>query len=130
MTKQERIVAKTVRQSEELPKGIKELKDGLTIERIKKDFPWILEAKIQDAVIGLKGKKLIWYDGTWKNGAWHNGYWYNGDWKKGTWYNGDWYNGTWEKGTWKGGTWESGAWLMGLDKDKNKHGEDDSPDKW
>ena len=52
-----------------LPRGIKELKDGLTLEIIKTKFPWILNAKIKNAVLGFggyQGSIIYWYDGKWK----------------------------------------------------------------
>jgi hypothetical protein len=93
--------------------GIKFL-DGLTFEELEEQFPWILEAKIQDAELEYIDEDLIrWYDGTWIDGTWEYGLWENGTWKKGTWEDGEWHGGTWENGTWEGGTWENGTWLGG-----------------
>ncbi len=101
--------------------GIKELRDGLTFEELEKRFSWILEADIEDAVIGLgRNDMIIWYDGIWKNGTWEYGFWYGGTWK----------DGTWEDGIWKDGIWKSGEWLGGHDYDDNYHREGDSPDRW
>jgi hypothetical protein len=102
--------------------GIKELQDGLTIEQIKKDFPWLLKAKIKDAVIGTaqmpRYVALVWYDGTWKGGTWKKGNkWMDGIWEDGTWDGGMWYDGTWKGGTWKDGMWEDGTWRDGTWKD-------------
>lgn len=81
--------------------GIKELKDGLTLEVLKKKFAWVLNAKIKDAILGIKGNSLVWYNGVWESGKWIDGFWKNGVWKSGDWVNGIWYKGTWYKGTWK-----------------------------
>ena len=93
--------------------GIKELRDGLTIEIIESKFPWILKAKIKDAVIGQGQGKIIWYGGTWKNGTWEDGAWVLGTWKDGEWNGGIWLNGRWEDGTWESGRWERGTWKNG-----------------
>lgn len=138
--------------------GIKELRDGLTLEDIEDRYPWILEADIKDAVIGEDSDGLVWYDGIWNNGIWRgdegslwaNGIWKDGVWKNGWWLKGHWYNGTWEDGLWEGGywhngTWENGEWRDGqwidgiwrrgiwkggFDEDGHYHEEGDSPDKW
>ena len=104
--------------------GIKELKDGLTIDKIEKDFPSILKATIEDAIIGIDKLGVIWYDGTWEDGTWYGGTWVNGTWEDGTWYGGtwksgdwmtgNWMNGTWMNGTWYGGTWMNGTWEGGV----------------
>lgn len=61
--------------------GIKELKDGLTIEIIAKKFPWILDTKISNAVLGIRhNNRLIWYSGVWKNLLWHLIKWYFSYW--------------------------------------------------
>ena len=102
--------------------GIKELKDGLTLEIIQTKFPWLLKAIIKDAVLSITKttKNLIWEDGIWIRGNWEDGIWidgiweygiwFGGTWKNGTWKNGTWMNGTWYGGTWEGGTWEGGTW--------------------
>src|SRR5574344_832196 len=98
--------------------GVKEYRDGLTLEMIQEQFPWILLAKIKNAVLGIDKKGLVWYNGTWKNGNWFDGTWKNGTWDKGVWGEGVWENGTWENGTgedgrWEKGTWEDGDWKNG-----------------
>ena len=124
--------------------GIKELKDGLTIEQIKKEFSWILKAKIKGAILGFKHDKwrnenrfvwydgvwydgvwegrisdAIWYTGTWKNGVWKDGVWYDGIWEDGEWNSGVWVKGTWKDGTRYGGTWKGGVWKTGSGKPDN-----------
>lgn len=99
--------------TEILPYGVKELQDGLTVEELKSKFPWILKAKIKDAVIGEFNGNLVWYDGTWKGGTWKGGEWFNGTWEDGTWEDGTWDKGTWKNGTWDKGTWCDGQWLNG-----------------
>ena len=92
-------------------KGIKELRDGLTLEGIQRHYPWLLKAKIEDAVIGEQNNKLKWYEGTWFFGIWEDGIWEDGCWVDGTWVNGAWNGGTWIRGTWESGTWDAGVWL-------------------
>ena len=78
-------------------KGVKEYRDGLTPEIIQKDFPWLMQAKLENAVIGKNSDGLIvWYKGTWISGTW----------EKGVWKNGTWENGTWQYGIWKDGKWK------------------------
>jgi len=96
--------------------GIKELKDGLVLAKLQKDFSWIVEsAIIKDAIIGYDKSKntIIWYSGTWKDGTWDDGLWVDGTWENGTWWNGTWETGTWKKGTWKKGVWQTGVWENG-----------------
>lgn len=79
--------------------GIKELRDGLTISELQNDYPWLLKANIEDAVIGINEYKfLIWYDGKWNGGTWEEGHWYGGTFSGGYWYSGHWHNGKWENG--------------------------------
>lgn len=84
--------------------GIKDTKDGLTLEDIQSNpkWHWIIGAGIKDAVIGKKGDKLVWHSGTWTLGTWNENY------------------AIWKKGTWKGG----------LDSKGNAHKAGDSPNKW
>jgi hypothetical protein len=97
--------------------GIKELQDDLTLETIKEKFPWILKAKIKNAVLGDSGCetefKIGWFGGTWLDGTWEDGFWDGGTWEKGTWKKGWWWNGVWKNGTWKSGRWEKGVWKNG-----------------
>ena len=109
--------------------GIKELKRSLTLEDIKNHAPWLLKAKIKDAVLSYDVNFMViswdggtWEDGTWeddqvrwKDGTWKKGVWKGGTWEGGTWLNGTWENGYWEGGTWKNGTWKDGYWLNYLD---------------
>lgn len=80
--------------------GIKELRDGLTLEILKEKHSWILAAEIENAILGLKDDTIIWYDGTWEAGIWEDGLWKNGIWKAGVWEDGYWYDGTWITGKW------------------------------
>jgi hypothetical protein len=82
--------------------GIRELKDGLELEDIQKNphWHWVIMAGIKDAVIGKKGNKLVWYNGTWVLGTWNEKF------------------AIWKKGEWKGG----------LDSKGNAH--NDTPNKW
>ena len=117
--------------------------DGLNIEILASRFPWVLEAEISSAVLGLDSD-LIWYKGIWECGRWFSGTWISGTWKSGdwykgtwnskkitdnlisidvdnsvsdtiqsTWYGGRWYDGTWNNGTWVDGRWYGGTWNTG-----------------
>jgi len=115
------------------------LVDGLTIETLSLQFPWILEAEIRDAIIGTDGTNIIWYKGIWECGRWFGGTWISGTWKSGDWYGGTWnakkiidnlisveignntsdkslstwFTGRWYDGTWNDGTWVDGRWYGG-----------------
>jgi len=90
--------------------GIKELRDDLTLDKIKKSFPWLIKAKLRNATIGADAGLIQWY---------------NGDWLDGTWEDGVFYNGNFIKGTWKDGTLVKGKfgdqvkWINGMGKPKN-----------
>jgi hypothetical protein len=116
------------------------LVDGLTLESLDLNYPWVLEAEITDAVIGLNNGSIAWYKGVWESGRWFGGTWYSGDWLYGDWYDGSWYSydvrekglsytidrktidytksiwrtGRWYGGTWNNGTWVNGRWYSGL----------------
>mgnify|MGYP000976604533 CR=1 FL=1 len=70
------------------------LVDGLNVEQLAIQFPWILEAEISEAVLGLDDNGLVWYSGTWECGRWFGGTWYSGSWLSGDWYGGNWYSKT------------------------------------
>lgn len=105
--------------------------DNLSIIDINDKYKWILEAELENALIGqdLEGN-LQWYEGIWHCGRWFGGKWYSGTWRGGQWYDGEWYsvdikttpisatpnlkaNGvsfsTWFGGDWRGGTWYDGT---------------------
>lgn len=109
--------------------------DGLNIETVSLKYPWILEAEISGAVIGLDEKSdLQWYKGIWEGGRWFGGTWISGTWKMGDWYAGTWNSkaikdrkiaieidktssdetkSIWHTGRWFGGTWNDGTWMSG-----------------
>ena len=113
--------------------------DGLNLEIITLSYPWILEAEISGAIIGINSGELIWYKGTWECGRWFGGTWHSGVWMGGDWYGGTWnsniindrilsvtvdtktidnersiwYGGRWYTGTWNNGTWNNGRWYSG-----------------
>jgi hypothetical protein len=114
--------------------------DGLNIDIIASKYPWILEAEISDAILGMDDEQnLIWYKGIWECGRWFGGTWISGTWISGDWYDGrwesksikdklisvdidnttyseknsQWYGGRWFDGTWNGGTWRNGRWYEG-----------------
>ena len=116
------------------------LLDGLTLDIVNNKFPWLLEAEVSDAVVGLNdNSELRWYKGTWEAGRWFGGDWVSGIWKYGDWYGGNWssqniidkglsvdvdlnssgstqsiwYTGRWYDGTWNDGTWVNGRWYGG-----------------
>ena len=115
------------------------LVDGLNIESLAVNYPWIYEAEISGAVIGQQSDQLVWYKGNWECGRWFGGIWNSGYWKSGDWYGGTWnsklvkdnfinvevdnnssglshstwINGRWYDGTWNNGTWANGRWYGG-----------------
>ncbi len=111
------------------------LVDGLNIETLSINYPWMLEAEVSGAVIGIgEGSGLVWYKGIWEGGRWFGGTWISGTWKMGDWYDGTWnskmikdkqisveidkkssdeFQSTWYTGRWFGGTWNNGTWING-----------------
>jgi hypothetical protein len=115
------------------------LVDGLSLETIVKKYSWLLEAEIDNAIIGEDENGLVWYMGTWFCGRWFGGTWYSGEWLGGDWYGGTWdstkvdnkilsakvdtivkdrkyslwKSGHWYAGDWKEGTWYNGTWYNG-----------------
>lgn len=115
------------------------LVDGLDIEILSTAYPWILEAEISEAVLGLNKDGIIWYKGTWECGRWFGGTWMSGAWVSGDWYNGiwnsltvkdnylsvdvdqkssnlnssTWFGGRWYDGIWNNGLWVDGRWYSG-----------------
>lgn len=108
--------------------------DGLNIETLSIGYPWILEAEISGAVLGLDMNGLVWYKGIWEGGRWFGGTWISGTWKYGDWYDGTWNSQTikdrkitididkkssdetqsiWYTGRWFGGAWNNGTWVNG-----------------
>jgi len=112
---------------------------NLDIETLAKNYQWIYEAEISEAVIGTDENGLIWYKGIWSCGRWFGGTWVSGSWLSGDWYGGTWdskmikdnyisvevddrysdnkqsiwFDGRWFDGDWKNGTWVSGRWYDG-----------------
>lgn len=82
--------------------GIAELRDGLTLEEIKKKWKWVIEGGISSAILGKKGNKLIWYDGTWVMGQYFE-----------------------DTTVWKGG-----QWFGGLDSKGKVHTRGNTPNEW
>jgi len=108
--------------------------DGLNIETISITYPWLLEAEMSGAVLGLNQTGLVWYKGIWEAGRWFEGTWISGTWKYGDWYGGTWNSkviidkkisieidekstdelqSIWYSGRWFDGTWNNGTWING-----------------
>lgn len=68
------------------------LVNGLTIESIKIKYNWILNASVENAIIGEDSNGIVWYCGNWICGEWENGTWYSGNFQNGIWKNGNWYS--------------------------------------
>lgn len=68
------------------------LTSGLTIEKMKIKYNWVLNATVKNCILGEDENGLVWYSGEWICGEWINGTWYSGIWHDGTWYNGRWYS--------------------------------------
>jgi len=66
--------------------------DGLTTDIIKRKYIWLLNAIIDNAIIGEDDYGLVWYSGTWYSGEWEDGTWYSGIWVDGEWKNGNFYS--------------------------------------
>jgi len=64
--------------------------NGLTMEKVRLHYQWLLNTKVKDAIIGEDEYGIVWYFGDW----------YCGEWFDGTWYSGNFYNGTWDNGRW------------------------------
>lgn len=118
--------------------------DGLDLVIVNSQFPWLLEAEISNATIGLdQNSNLVWYKGIWQCGRWFGGTWISGAWLSGDWYEGTWtsksitdnllkiridnqtttdfysvwYGGRWFTGNWENGTWYDGRWYDGTHSD-------------
>lgn len=108
--------------------------DGLDLVQIAKNWPWLLESEISDAIIGKDKDGLVWYSGIWYFGRWFGGKWYSGTWLSGDWYSGKWYaygtshdllkatvdktfsddtKSLWITGRWFSGDWDNGIWYDG-----------------
>ena len=108
--------------------------DGLNIETLSVSYPWMLEAEVSGAVLGLDINGLVWYKGIWEAGRWFDGTWISGTWKYGDWYDGIWNSKTitdkktsvdidqkssdetqsiWYTGRWFKGKWDNGTWING-----------------
>lgn len=113
--------------------------DGLTIHELSIKYPWLLEAEVSNAAIGLVDGELTWYSGIWECGRWFEGNWISGTWLSGDFYGGSWtskqvtdkkiefeisdkkiintksiwHNGRWFDGSWEGGIWRTGRWYAG-----------------
>ena len=105
-------------------KGVITFKNGLSVEIIKEKYPWLMQAKFKNAVIGKNENGIVWYRGTWIDGTWENGTWLDG-----TWENGTWLDGVWEDGVWEDGVWEDGIWEVGeiLNQETDEFEESDEP---
>jgi len=66
--------------------------DGLTPDIIKRKYIWLLNATVQNAIIGQDSYGLVWYSGNWLSGEWEDGTWYSGIWYDGEWKNGKFYS--------------------------------------
>ena len=66
--------------------------DGLTLERVRIYYQWLLNAKVKDVIIGEDDYGLVWYFGEWFCGEWIDGTWYSGIFHKGNWNNGRWFS--------------------------------------
>ena len=110
------------------------LYDNLDLKQISMKWPWLLEAEMENAIIGQDSEGIIWYDGKWVSGRWFSGKWYSGRWFSGDWYDGKWFaykstpkglivevdkqnvdefNSIWYQGRWYNGSWDYGIWYNG-----------------
>lgn len=70
--------------------------DKIESALLKHEFYWLIDSEVEDAVIEIKNKTLIWESGTFFSGRWHYGIWKSGD------FYGIWENGIFEKGRFYG----------------------------
>jgi hypothetical protein len=71
--------------------------DGLTPDKVKRKYIWLLNAVIENAVVGEDDYGLVWYLGNWYGGEWEDGTWYSGIWYDGEWKNGNFYSYRFDK---------------------------------
>lgn len=65
---------------------------GLTLRDVKIKYNWLLNAQVQDAIIGEDENGLVWYSGQWVCGEWVDGTWYSGIFVEGRWKSGNFYS--------------------------------------
>ena len=108
--------------------------DGLSVSSLYRNYGWVLESDIKDAIIGQDSNGLVWYSGDWSSGRWFGGTWMSGRWISGDWYGGNWNSydvkyklltvdvntnypsltaSKWYDGRWYDGVWSSGTWYNG-----------------
>jgi hypothetical protein len=49
--------------------------DGLTVETLSSQYPWVPDAEISNAIVD---GGLVWYKGIWECGRWFSGRWASG----------------------------------------------------
>lgn len=115
------------------------LVDGLNFDDLGNTYQWLLEAEIDNAIIGKDDTGIIWYQGLWNCGRFFGSKWYSGIWRGGEWYGNDfysyqtvnnflsvtvdyknpnsssskWLNGNWHSGTFHNATWFDGTFYNG-----------------
>lgn len=108
--------------------------DGLDLTKVITNYPWLLDAEVQNAVIGEDSDGLVWYKGTWICGRFFGAKWYSGLWVDGEWYGQEWNSvdlvdeyirikpqlktqnlnsSIWRNGTFHTGTWNHGSFYKG-----------------
>ncbi|MFW6225976.1 MAG: hypothetical protein ACOC3V_03380 [bacterium] len=104
---------------------------GTTLDDIKIKYGWLLNAEVDNAIVGEDENGLVWYSGDWIGGIWENGTWYSGNFHDGRWKRGNWYSYDLNldealkgklvinrvdisKSNFKGGTWEGGTFHYGI----------------
>lgn len=82
------------------------IKDSNEINRVLtvNNLQWLINSEIENAVVEIKNKTIIWKRGDYIAGNWYYGIWLDGK-----------FNGIWENGIWEGGVFE-GKWESGIDK--------------
>lgn len=110
------------------------LVDSLSFEDILTKYQWILEAEIDNAIIGQDSSGIVWYSGLWNCGRFFGSKWYSGIWRDGDWYGDNFYSyntyykfltvdvdyknpnqssSKWLNGEWHNGTFHDGKWFNG-----------------
>ena len=66
--------------------------DGTSINFIDENYSWLLEAELDNAVIGFDGDDIIFYSGLFECGRWFSGKFFSGVFKEGQFYDGEFLN--------------------------------------
>ena len=66
--------------------------DGISINFVDENYPWLLEAELDNAIIGFDGDDIVFYKGLFECGRWFSGKFLSGVFKEGQYYGGEFLN--------------------------------------